>query len=128
MQSLNEGLEAWGVPEKSIHYEAFGPATVKKKEPPSTAGEMVMLSKFVVTFAKSGKTCNWNPAAENLLKFAQQNDVRVDSGCCTGGCGSCVVAVKSGQFKHSKEPDNPPEAGSCLTCIARPTGDLVLDA
>ena len=43
-------------------------------------------------------------------------------------CGSCVVAVKSGQFKHSKEPDNPPEAGSCLTCIARPTDDLVLDA
>ena len=128
MQSINEGLEAWGVPEKSIHYEAFGPATVKKKEPPRTAGETAMLSKFVVTFAKSGKTCNWNPTAENLLQLAQQNDVRVDSGCCTGGCGSCVVAVKSGQFKHSKEPDNPPEAGSCLTCIARPTGDLVLDA
>ncbi len=128
MQSINEGLERWGVPEKLIHYEAFGPATVRKKAPPPSASETAFFSKLTITFAKSGKTCNWDPAAENLLKFAQAQGVRIDSGCCTGGCGSCVVAVKGGKFKHTKDPDNPPEAGSCLTCIAQPAGDLVLDA
>ncbi|MBM3876816.1 MAG: 2Fe-2S iron-sulfur cluster binding domain-containing protein [Verrucomicrobia bacterium] len=128
MQTLNEGLESWGVPEKEIHYEAFGPATVKKKAPPRTASETAFLSKFTVTFSKSGKTCGWDPSAENVLKFAQAQGVHIDSGCCTGGCGSCVVAVKGGKFKHTKDPDNPPEAGSCLTCIAQPAGDLVLDA
>jgi len=128
MQTLNEGLERWGVPEKEIHYEAFGPATVKKKAPPRSERETAFLSKFTVTFSKSGKTCNWDPTSENLLKFAQAQDVRIDSGCCTGGCGTCVVAVKGGKFKHTKDPDNPPEAGSCLTCIAQPAGDLVLDA
>ena len=130
MQTLSEGLETWGVPEKNVHYEAFGPATVVKKqsEPPPSESDTAMLSRFVVTFAKSNKKCNWNPAAANLLKFAEQQGVRIDSGCRTGGCGSCVVAVKNGAFKHTKDPDAPPEAGSCLTCIAKPTGDLVLDA
>ncbi len=31
MKSISEGLEAWGVPDKSVFFEAFGPATVKKK-------------------------------------------------------------------------------------------------
>ena len=37
MKALNDGLEAWGVPEKGIHYEAFGPATVKKKAAPASS-------------------------------------------------------------------------------------------
>ena len=31
MKSISEGLEAWGVPDKNVFFEAFGPATVKKK-------------------------------------------------------------------------------------------------
>ena len=29
MKSITDGLEAWGVPEKDVYFEAFGPATVK---------------------------------------------------------------------------------------------------
>jgi hypothetical protein len=29
---------------------------------------------------------------------------------------------------YLKPPDAAPEGGSCLTCICRPKGDLVLDA
>ena len=33
MSSVVEGLIEWGVPEKNIHFEAFGPATVQKAAP-----------------------------------------------------------------------------------------------
>jgi ferredoxin-NADP reductase len=128
MKSLTDGLEAWGVPDKDVHFEAFGPATVKKKVPPPTASETVMLSKLQVTFAKSNKVCRWDPAAASLLEFAQANDIRIDSGCCAGSCGSCLVAIKSGEVSYDKQPDLEAEAGTCLTCVCKPKGDVVLDA
>ena len=30
MASLTRGLSEWGVPDEHIHFESFGPATVKK--------------------------------------------------------------------------------------------------
>jgi ferredoxin-NADP reductase len=128
MKSITDGLEAWGVPEKDVYFEAFGPATVKKKTAPPPPSETAMLMKCEVTFAKSGKTARWEPAAGNLLEFAQSQGVRIDSGCCAGSCGSCLVALKSGEITYLKKPDAEPEAGSCLTCICRPKGNLVLDA
>ena len=127
MKSLNDGLEAWGVPEKDIHYEAFGPATVKKKAAPAavaaTAGPACKVS-----FAKSGKEVAWDPAQANLLDFALAQGVRLESGCRAGSCGVCSVAIKAGAVDYVKPPDTAPEGGSCLTCLCRPKGDLVLDA
>lgn len=128
MKSITDGLEAWGVPEKDVHFEAFGPATVKKKTAEPTASETAFLAKLQVTFARSGKTLRWEPSAGNLLEFARAQGVRIDSGCCAGSCGSCLVAIKSGNVDYLKPPDAEPEQGACLTCICRPKGDLVLDA
>jgi ferredoxin len=88
----------------------------------------VHLAKLNVTFSRSGKTVRWEPSAGNLLEFARSQDIRIESGCCAGGCGSCLVAIKSGEVDYLKPPDAEPEAGACLTCICRPKGDLVLDA
>ena len=128
MKSISDGLEAWGVPEKDVYFEAFGPATVKKKTAPSTPAETVFLSKLNVTFSRSGKTVHWEPSAGNLLEFARSQGVRIDSGCCAGSCGSCLVAIKSGSVDYLKPPDAEPEQGACLTCICRPKADLILDA
>ena len=128
MKSLTDGLEAWGVPDKDVHFEAFGPATVKKKTVAPSPSETVHLQKVNVTFARSNKTVRWEPAAENLLEFAKAQGVKIDSGCCAGSCGSCVVAIKSGDVDYLKKPDATPEAGSCFTCVCRPKNDLVLDA
>lgn len=128
MKSLTDGLEAWGVPETSVHFEAFGPATVKKKTAAPTPAETTHLQKVMVTFARSNKTVRWEPALENLLEFAKAQGVKVDSGCCAGGCGSCEVAIKSGEVNYLKKPDATPNPGSCLTCVSRPKNDLVLDA
>ena len=128
MKSLTDGLGAWGVPDKDVYFEAFGPATVKKKAAVPTPEETVHLQKVMVTFARSNKTVRWEPSAGNLLEFAAAQGVKIDSGCCAGGCGTCVVAIKSGAVDYLKKPDAEPEAGSCLTCICRPKNDLVLDA
>jgi hypothetical protein len=128
MKSITEGLEAWGVPEKDIYFEAFGPATVKKKAAQPTPSETVHMAKMEVTFGRSGKTVRWEPSLGNLLDFAREQGVRIDSGCCAGSCGSCLVAIRSGAVEYLKTPDAEPEAGACLTCICRPKGNVVLDA
>ena len=128
MKSLTDGLEAWGVPDSVVHFEAFGPATVKKKTAVPSPSETVHLAKINVTFARSNKTVRWEPASENILEFAKAQGVKIDSGCCAGSCGSCVVAIKSGDVDYLKKPDATPEAGSCFTCVCRPKNDLVLDA
>jgi hypothetical protein len=128
MKSLTDGLEAWGVPDKDVYFEAFGPATVKKKTAAPTPEETAHLAKINITFSRSGKTVRWEPSAGNILEFARGQGVKIDSGCCAGGCGSCVVAIKSGGVDYLKKPDAEPEAGTCLTCVCRPKNDLVLDA
>lgn len=128
MKSITDGLEVWGVPEKDVYFEAFGPATVKKKAAVPTPAETTHLAKINVTFGRSGKTVRWEPSVGNLLEFAHSQGVKIDSGCCAGSCGSCLVAIKSGSVDYLKPPDATPEQGACLTCICRPKGDLILDA
>ncbi|HXE41496.1 MAG TPA: 2Fe-2S iron-sulfur cluster-binding protein [Candidatus Baltobacteraceae bacterium] len=128
MKSITDGLTAWGVPDEVVHFEAFGPATVKKTAAAPTREETTHLAKINVTFSRSNKTVRWEPSKENLLEFARAQGVKIDSGCCAGGCGSCVVAIKSGNVDYLKKPDAETEPGTCLTCVCRPKADLVLDA
>lgn len=128
MKSITDGLETWGVPDSSVHFEAFGPATVKKKAAALSEAQTTFLSRINVTFARSNKTARWEPSAGNLLEFAAAQGIKIDSGCCAGGCGTCMVAIKSGEVDYLKKPGTEPELGSCLTCICRPKNNLTLDA
>jgi ferredoxin-NADP reductase len=131
MQSLHEGLMGWGVPEGNIHFEAFGPATVKRAAAATgtaAAPAAAAASQIKVTFAKSGKTVEWPADAGSLLEFAEANGIVMSCGCRAGNCGTCVTAVKGGEVAYLKQPGDKPEAGSCLTCISVPKVDLVLDA
>ena len=128
MNSLVEGLEAWGVPKARIHFEAFGPATVKKTPKAESAIESSEGTAFKVTFARTGKVGNWTNAAGSLLEFAEDQGVTIDFGCRAGNCGTCVTAVKEGDIEYLNEPGDMPETGSCLTCISVPKGNIVLDA
>lgn len=128
MSSISEGLEAWGVPEKNVYFEAFGPATVKKKATAQPVEQVAKAQGCEVTFSKSGKKSRWVTASGSLLDFAASEGIKIDTGCRAGSCGSCLVAIKSGDVEYLSEPGEKPETGSCLTCICRPKGDLVLDA
>jgi ferredoxin len=125
MQSVVEQLRGWGVPEEKIHFEAFGPASVKRAgaSSPVTGGT----AGLEIVFTRTGKTVAWDGKA-TLLETAEANGVKIDFGCRAGNCGTCITAVKEGEVVYPTPPGSPPEAGSCLACIAVPKSGLKLDA
>ena len=125
MESLTSGLKEWGVPDTDIHFEAFGPATVKKTKAETPVGDAPTVE---VVFDRSGKTIQWDPSADSLLTFAEDNGIVIESGCRAGNCGTCTTAIKSGEVTYVADPGSPPEDGSCLTCVSVPKTPLTLDA
>ena len=126
MEAVVGDLQAWGVPDSRIFFEAFGPASVKTKKTSEPKGESSGTG-FEVTFAKSGKTVSWSADDGSLLDLAEENDVSIDFGCRAGSCGTCITALKSGEVEYIEHCAEP-EAGSCLACVAQPKTALVIDA
>lgn len=131
LESLVPALEDWGVPDARIHFEAFGPASVRRKSavPQSTteAPAQVSDSTITVNFAKSGKQVAWQAESGNLLLFAEAHGIAVDSGCRAGGCGSCQTSIQSGEVSYREAPDFDPEPGTCLLCVCTPKTDVSLE-
>ena len=130
MESLFHGLRDWDVPEDRIHFEAFGPATVKSKksaEAPADAAA-APATGFKLKFVRSEKEIVWDGSADTILEFAEANDIDMDSGCRAGACGTCVTAVLKGDVNYATEPSAEVSKGSCLTCISTPKSDMELDA
>ena len=67
-------------------------------------------------------------AGDILLDAALINGVDMPFDCRSGNCGSCLVAIKSGQVDYLGGHGAEAEAGSCLACICKPRGNLVIDA
>lgn len=130
MDTLVHGLYDWGVPKKDVKFEAFGPATVKSgPKEPKTQSETADQAVIPIEFARSGKTVPWDSEIGNLLEFAEKNGITtIEGGCRAGSCGSCLVAIKQGEVEYILEPGAAPEEGTCLSCICRPKGKLVIDA
>ncbi len=125
MEAVTSALEEWGVPEEDIHFEAFGPASVKQVSHDEAAvGE----GAARVTFSRSGKTLDWTPEAGTLLELADASGIRVNAGCRAGNCGTCATAVKEGKVRYLTKPASKPAEGTALLCISCPEGNLVLDA
>jgi hypothetical protein len=128
MESLTKGLAEWGVPEEHIHFEAFGPASVRKVAKAEIAAAE-NAPGVEVNFVRSNKTVVWSSGAGSLLELAEAHGIRIDSGCRAGSCGTCVTAIRDGKVDYlSGKPDYDIEKGSCLACVAVPTGALSLDA
>ncbi len=129
MDSLVSGLYDWGVPKMDVKFEAFGPATVKSgaKDAAPTA-EMANMPAFEIEFSRTGKKVAWDPESANLHAFAEKHGVAIDYSCGAGSCGSCLVAIKKGTVNYDLEPGHEVDEGSCLTCICRPSANMVIDA
>ncbi len=128
MESLVPAIIDWGVPASDVHFEAFGPATVRAElvsSMPSQVRPEVLLD---VQFLRSGRTVVWNGADKTLLDFAERNGVVVDSGCRSGGCGSCETKLLSGSVAYANKPDYDITPGHCLLCVGTPQSALVLEA
>jgi uncharacterized protein len=131
LESLVPALEDWGVPDARVHFEAFGPASVKRKnvalKTAATAPQHNADTAVMVTFAKSGKQVAWQPGHENLLDFAETHGITVDSGCRGGCCGICQTRIEHGEVSYREVPEFDPEPGTCLLCVGTPKTDVSLE-
>lgn len=125
METLVPGLEDWGVDSGDIYYESFGPASLIKHEKIAPTGNTELIT---VTFSRSNKSILWDSNADSLLNFAEANNIKVDSGCRAGSCGSCQTAVSAGEVDYNQKPDADVTTGHCLLCISTPKSNLTLDA
>lgn len=126
MQTLVPALASWGVPLGDIHYEAFGPASVRlpgSAEMAATDGVAIE-----VKFHRSGRTLSWDGRDASLLDFAERHGIEVESGCRSGGCGSCEIRLIAGSVSYEHAPDHDVSPGHCLLCVGRPSSPLGLEA
>jgi ferredoxin-NADP reductase len=131
METLVSGLEDWGVPEQRIHFEAFGPASIKHRKTESCLANPAAAASaadITVTFAKSGKRAAWSPQTGSLLELAEAQGIPIDSGCRAGGCGTCQTTIQSGAVAYKQPPDYDPEPGTCLMCVCTLKSDVTLEA
>lgn len=129
MNSITADLKSWGVPDSDVNQEAFGAPTTKTVGVAAASVETSRYPDATVTFAKSGKSCQWKASSGlSILEMAEENELDLDFGCRAGNCGTCLLAIRAGKVHYLTEHDADPESGSCLVCISAPDGDLVLDA
>jgi hypothetical protein len=128
MQSLVPALRDWGVQDSNLHYEAFGPSSLKPSNTTSQAADAATGSPIEVRFERSGRTLSWDGQEGNLLDFAERHGLAVESGCRSGGCGACQTRLRSGTVKYADKPDHDIPPGHCLLCVGKPTSAIVLEA
>jgi ferredoxin-NADP reductase len=127
MKDITGGLKEYGVEENRIHFETFGPTSVKMVASAAPAQKAAQ-ERFSVKFKKSGKTVPWTGSQSNILEFAEVNGIAIPSGCRAGSCGTCRIAVFSGEVGYLEKSDFDTAPGTRLTCVGIPKSDLVLDA
>ncbi len=125
MESLVPALWEWGVPESHVHFEAFGPASVKRVGACTGGQEEIQCD---VRFERSNRTVAWDGSFASLLEFGEAAGVKMPSGCRAGSCGECMLAVRCGKTVSMKQPGITVPPGYCLACISTPAESIVLDA
>jgi ferredoxin-NADP reductase len=124
MELVVTGLSAAGVADGDIHFEAFGPATVRRG--PRTVA--VPQATFDVQFRQTGRTLPWDGASATLLDFAESNGIAIPTGCRSGSCGTCETRLVEGRVAYATAPEYDVTTGFCLPCVAVPQSAVVLDA
>ena len=128
MGTLVPALKTWGVPDEDVRFEAFGPASVPRASGPAPVAESRGAAALDIRFRRSGRLLPWDGEDASLLDFAERHAVPIDSGCRSGGCGTCMTRLLEGRVAYAHSPDHDVPAGHCLPCVARPMTALVLEA
>jgi len=135
---LIEGMKALlhklGVPESQVRSEAFESAIASTAEQAPTAVEPVAPaggSGAVVQLrlVTSGRTVQVD-ADSTLLEGAEAVGVELPAACRAGVCGTCRCRLVEGEVDCESDilDENDRADGYILPCVARPMGDLALEA
>ncbi len=126
LQSLREGLRAWGVPDDRVFFELFMKVRTMTFESIPLASEVSEGTEIV--FAKSAKTLTWQSGYDSILEFAEANDLNPAYSCRQGICGTCMCKILEGEVEYQEEPTAAIADGSVLICISKPkTSSVVLE-
>ncbi len=132
MDAVKAMLEELKVPATSVHTENFGAAKKPKRKAQSAKAAPVKQQSTGarVTFATSNEFTQLQPK-ETILEAAERLGVDIDNSCRVGACGICIKKLISGQVEMETDDGLEPEdreAGMILTCQARATEDVSIDA
>ncbi len=127
METVTRDLQSWGVPRDDIKLEAFASDSLVNSAANEGNATADHAKPRRVHFARSKKTVSWTPSTKSLLELAEASGIKPRFGCRSGNCGTCSSGIKDGQIGYIRKPGVEPAAGSCLICIARPRGDVVID-
>jgi ferredoxin len=127
MASVRELLQSLDVRSECIKRESFASLqtisdTVQGAAAPSADG--------TVEFVRSGKVCAVLPG-KTLLEVAELHGVDIPFGCRQGRCGACVTRLLEGDVEMDIEDglaSSDKAEGRVLMCVARPGGDVKVDA
>lgn len=128
IESLYSGLIDWGVSDSQIHFEAFGPSTVKRvSETQQSSGVTAPTRHFQIRLTESDQELEWNGEHDSLLELTEQNEIWIDSGCRAGSCGTCQTTLLKGKVSYPGHEGISCDPGKCLPCVALPESDLELE-
>lgn len=125
MQTLYDAILSLGVPDKRIHLESFGPASVSRRI--EQTAEVDTSEGVVVEFAASGKTAVWRPKSGSLLELAEANGLQPLYSCRSGSCGTCATRVVKGAVDYAEAPIHEIGPGEALICVGHPHAGLHLE-
>lgn len=84
-----------------------------------------------VKFLATRKTLEWDNSFDNILEFAEENGIELESECGIGVCGTCKVKLVEGEVEMEQEDgleDSDRDENMILPCVAIPVTDIVIDA
>ena len=122
IQAMYDILRDLGIRDGRIRAEAFGPASLVRRQDAETATPPSVCESdgAVISFAKSGFEMSWRPDDGTLLSFAEAHGVSPDYGCRNGACGTCAVRLVSGAVAYRTQPRAAHGADEALICCAVP--------
>jgi len=128
LESIREGLKNAGVSESQVFFEMFTKASKTVTERPSVEVSHSGLEDAEIVFAQSNRAIAWETEADNILEFAEANDLNPPYSCRQGICGTCQCKLLEGEVEYQETPTATIDEGSVLICISKPkTSRLVLD-
>lgn len=119
--SLIDKIGKWKGDKSKIHTEIFGVQLVNKER-------ALNEQEIQIHFSKSNKTLVWDHNHQNILEFAESNDISLEAGCMFGECGACSTGVEKGNVEYNFQTAAKPGKGNCLPCSCVPVSDIILEA
>ncbi len=123
MQDSYNTLRRLGVPDKDIHAESFGPASMQRDTDTIDHSANIAESAVITVLDQDQQVLteqSWQKEDGNLLNFFQNHGMEPAYGCRNGQCGSCTAKLVKGKVDYEGHDTIAHETDRVLLCCAKP--------